>query len=128
MEKNARCNANAVWVPNRNALFIAAASAIAESENISAVIAGFNAEEARTFPDNSHDFLRAQNAALAFSTRGLVRVISPTIDMTKKEIAREFLRLGLDRNSIWPCYEGFDTPCGKCESCVRDDMAFKAAT
>ena len=51
--------AAAVWVPNRNGLFINVAACFAESLGADRVVVGFNAEEAETFPDNSKDFLHA---------------------------------------------------------------------
>lgn len=118
--------ARATWVPNRNGLFIAIAAALAEGLKLSSVVAGFNAEEAATFPDNSQAFLEASNASLGFSTLCRVKVISPTAPMSKAQIARQFLDLSLDPQLFWCCYEGDDKPCGRCESCSRTLRAFAA--
>ena len=45
--------AKAVWVPNRNGIFLNIAAGIAETNGYSFMYVGFNAEEAATFPDNS---------------------------------------------------------------------------
>ncbi|MBI4366512.1 MAG: 7-cyano-7-deazaguanine synthase, partial [Deltaproteobacteria bacterium] len=84
-----------------------------------AIVAGFNAEEARTFPDNSEAFVRRANAYLEFATRARPRIESPTIGMTKREIVRAARRLALPLAWCWPCYEGGEQWCGQCESCVR---------
>ena len=118
--------ARATWVPNRNGLFIAIAAALAEGLELSSVVAGFNAEEAATFPDNSQAFLDAANASLAFSTLHRIQVVSPTAPMTKARIAQRFLELGLDPELFWCCYEGGEKLCGRCESCSRTQRAFAA--
>lgn len=108
-----------VWVPARNAVFVAIGAAYAEALGADCVVAGFNREEAATFPDNSAAFLAAASAFLALGTRSGVRVASPTIDMDKAAIVAEAQALGFVAADFWSCYEGGDQPCGRCESCLR---------
>ena len=126
LDAGGEARARATWVPNRNGLFIAIAAALAEGLELSSVVAGFNAEEAAAFPDNSQAFLDAANASLGFSTLHRIRVVSPTAPMTKAEIARQFLDLSLDPQLFWCCYEGDEKLCGRCESCSRTLRAFAA--
>jgi len=119
--------AEAVWVPNRNGVLIAAAAAIAEGMGTDRIVTGFNAEEAESFPDNSAPFVEATNEALEYSTRNSVKLMSPTLHMTKGEIARQFILLELEPNAFWCCYEGGERLCGECESCARTIRAFKSA-
>ena len=114
-----RKSAAAVWVPNRNGVFIAAAAALAESMKASRIVVGFNREEAATFPDNSAQFLDAANRALRYSTANGVAVESPTLRWDKKRIVREAKRRGIGLEDVWPCYEGRRIWCRKCESCLR---------
>lgn len=114
-----RASAKAVWVPNRNGVFIAVGAALAERAGADAVLVGFNREEAATFPDNSRTFLRAATRALSYSTATRVRVISPTAGWDKARIVREARRRGIDLAGLWPCYEGGRTWCLRCESCRR---------
>jgi 7-cyano-7-deazaguanine synthase len=121
-----QASAAAVWVPNRNGVFINVAAAFAESLGCDAVVCGFNAEEGQTFPDNTPEFAAAASAALAYSTLNRVRVVSPTQDLTKVEIVALGLRLGAPLADVWSCYEPGPEPCGKCESCLRSARAMKA--
>ena len=126
LESGCRERARAVWVPNRNGLFVAIAASFAEGLGARYVIAGFNREEAETFPDNGIPFMDATEGALAFSTLNKVKILCPTRDMDKKAIAREFADLKLGPHSFWCCYEGGKTLCGRCESCARTIRAFEA--
>lgn len=115
--------AKAVWVPNRNALFINIAAAFAETLKYPYIITGFNREEARTFPDNSTGFVKAINKTLRFSTLSKVKVVSYTSKMTKPQIYKQGLRLNVPLDDTWSCYRGTRKPCGYCESCCRRKKA-----
>lgn len=112
-------SAQQVWVPNRNGVFVNTAAAIAEARGISWIVAGFNREEAVTFPDNGPHYVEAVNRALHYSTNGKVSLISPTQAMTKTEIVAWARENGVPLDAIWPCYEGGETWCRQCESCLR---------
>lgn len=118
--------AAAVWVPNRNGLFINMAAAIADDNGGGEIIVGFNLEEAATFPDNSRAFVKAADEFLAFSCREKVRVLAPLAELNKEEIVRRGLGLGVPMESIWSCYEGAAAMCGECESCQRLKRAYAA--
>lgn len=120
-------SAQSVWVPNRNGLFINAAASLLESKGGGDLILGFNKEEAETFPDNSSDFLDQAERALYYSTKNQVKLVSPTLKMTKDEIYSLGLDLGVDMEKVWPCYKSGDKPCGVCESCMRFYRAKKRA-
>jgi 7-cyano-7-deazaguanine synthase len=110
-----------VWVPARNAVFVAIAAAYAEALAADCVVAGFNREEAATFPDNSAEFLAAATRFLQTGTRTGVRVVSPTIGMDKPQIVAAARALGFAAGDFWSCYEGGAEPCRRCESCLRSD-------
>jgi len=112
-------SAKAVWVPNRNGVFIEIAAAHAESLGAARLITGFNKEEAVTFPDNSPAYVSAVNDALSYSTANGVKVVSFTGTLEKKGIVDLGRRLSAPLQDIWPCYEGGKRWCGECESCLR---------
>lgn len=119
--------AQAVWVPNRNGIFLNIAAGFAEGIGADHVIAGFNLEEAQTFPDNSEPFLEAVNQSLFFSTQNKIETRCYTIKMEKTKIVDLAKQLGVNLEEIWPCYFGGDAWCGECESCLRTQRAIKAA-
>ena len=65
------------------------------------VICGFNREESAIFPDNSSSFIKAVNSALSYSTRNHVFAKSFVQNMTKEDIVRQALLLGVNLDSLW---------------------------
>ena len=116
--------AKAVWVPNRNGIFLNIAAGIAESLKADIIIPGFNLEEASTFPDNSEIFMKALDSSFAFSTANKVRVHCYTVQLSKVEIVRAGMSLEVPFDMIWPCYFARSKWCGECESCQRAKRAF----
>ncbi len=122
--RTAKRTAAAVWVPNRNGVFLNIAAAVAEGLGAGLVVTGFDREEARTFPDNSEAFIRAANAAFRYSTANGVRVKSFVSALTKPQIVARGRAAGAPLGLVWSCYEGGVVPCGRCESCARSARAF----
>lgn len=120
-------SARAVWVPNRNGVLISIASAWAESLGATRVIVGFNAEEAKTFPDNTTRFVDASNRALSDSTANGVQVHAPTGEWSKAQIVQYAREKDWPLELVWSCYEDDDVPCEKCESCRRFERALDSA-
>lgn len=108
-----------VWVPARNAVFIAIAAAHAEALHCDTIICGFNAEEAATFPDNSPEFVRRCDAMLELATQNHPRLHAPTLDLTKREIAALGVEIGAPVHLTWSCYGSGPEHCWECPSCRR---------
>lgn len=119
--------AKAVWVPNRNGVFINIAASFAEEMDADIIVAGFNQEEAETFPDNSIEFVQAVNQSLSLSTLRKVQVMSFTQAMNKNEIVELGKQMSAPLHLLWSCYLEGDKMCGRCESCQRCIRAFKSA-
>ncbi|HBF12163.1 MAG TPA: 7-cyano-7-deazaguanine synthase QueC [Deltaproteobacteria bacterium] len=119
-------SAKAVWVPNRNGVFLNMAASFAENKGASWVVVGFNKEEAQSFPDNSEEFVSKANEFFKYSTLTKVKVVSPMGLKTKKEIVKWCLKQKVPLNLLWSCYRGGDKMCGECESCLRLKRALQA--
>jgi len=114
-----KSTASAVWVPDRNLIFISIAAAFAETMGADLVITGFNREEAKEFPDNSSAFVSLLNKTLKFSTLKHPKVISYTQDLDKQGIVKLAIKVGAPLHLVYSCYEGRKRMCDRCESCVR---------
>jgi 7-cyano-7-deazaguanine synthase len=120
-------SAKAVWVANRNGLFLNIAAAYAEALGQTEVFVGFNREEAATFPDNSAAFMEALNRSLSFSTMNQVKIASYTLDWDKPEIMAQAIDAKLPLDLVWSCYEAGPDRCWVCESCKRSERALLSA-
>lgn len=126
-ERVSEATAKAVWVPNRNGVFLNVAASFAESLKAQVIVPGFNREEAATFPDNSLDYIRSMRKSFSFSTANKVDIQCYTIAMSKIEIVDLGKKLLVPFEKIWPCYLAKELWCGECESCKRSKRAFLAA-
>lgn len=106
-----------VWVPNRNGLFLNIAAAFADTYNFTRILFGANAQEGKTFPDNTEEFREKINSAFEFSTLTKPKVYAPLINYTKDDIVKVALDKGIPLELVRSCYNKANKNCGKCESC-----------
>ena len=118
-------NSKAVWVPNRNGLFLNIAGAFADSFGFSNIIIGANKEEARNFPDNTKEFIERANKTFEFSTFVKPKVVAPLINLDKTEIVRIALENKIPLGKVSSCYDNTEKHCGECSSCVKLMTALK---
>jgi 7-cyano-7-deazaguanine synthase len=112
------------YVPARNTVFLSLALAWAETVQARAIVIGVNALDSSGYPDCRPEYLEAFERLAALATRAGVegsplRVLAPLLRLTKAEIIRHGLALGLDYGLTHSCYDpGLDgRPCGRCDSC-----------
>jgi 7-cyano-7-deazaguanine synthase len=129
------------YVPFRNAHILAAAVSWAEVLGAEAVYVGAVWEDSSGYPDCRPEFYRAFEEAARLGTRPetSLRVVTPLIDLSKAEIVRRGLQLGVPFEKTWSCYQAEDRACGGCESCrlrlrgfreagVTDPLPYRAST
>jgi len=122
------------YVPARNTIFLSLALAWAEVLEASDLVMGVNALDYSGYPDCRPEFIRAFESLATLATRagvegGRFRVHTPLIDLTKAEIIRRGLALGLDYGLTHSCYdpEPGGRPCARCDSCVLRARGFAEA-
>lgn len=116
------------YVPFRNGLFLSVAASIALSNGCEVIYYGAHSDDAagNAYPDCSSEFNDAINSAIHLGSGNQLRVIAPFVGMTKADVVRQGLALGVPYELTWSCYEGGEVPCGCCGTC-RDRMkAFEA--
>lgn len=114
-------------VPFRNAIMLAIAAGFAESKGASGVVIAAHAGDHAIYPDCREDFMQAMNAAMQSGTYAKVSLIRPFIHLNKAAIAKRGFQLGIDFSTTWSCYEGGDTHCGTCGTCVERRESFAVA-
>jgi 7-cyano-7-deazaguanine synthase len=117
------------YVPFRNAHLLAAAVSWGEVLGARALFVGAVWEDSSGYPDCRPEFYRAFEEAVRLGTRPgtSLRILTPVITMSKAEIVRQGLALGVPFGKTWSCYQGEDTACGACESCRLRLRGFREA-
>jgi 7-cyano-7-deazaguanine synthase len=122
------------YVPARNTIFLSLALGWAEVIDAHEIVIGVNALDYSGYPDCRPEFVRAFEALARVATRagvggGSLTVRTPLIDLSKAEIIRLGLSLGLDYAITHSCYdpEPDGAPCGRCDSCVLRAKGFSEA-
>jgi len=122
------------YVPARNTVFLSLALGWAEVLDARDIVIGVNALDYSGYPDCRPEFIHAfeQLASLA-TAKGVggarFRVHTPLIALTKAQIIRRGLDLGLDYGLTHSCYDPppDGRPCGRCDSCVLRAAGFAHA-
>jgi 7-cyano-7-deazaguanine synthase len=107
------------YVPFRNAHLLAAAVSWGEVIGARTLFVGAVWEDSSGYPDCRPEFYRAFEEAVRLGTRPetSLRIVTPVISMSKAEIVRQGLALGVPFAKTWSCYQAEGTACGACESC-----------
>ena len=114
------------YVPFRNGLFLSSAASIALSNGCEVIYYGAHSDDAagNAYPDCSSEFNEAINRAIYLGSGCELRVEAPFIGLTKAQVVKKGLELGVPYELTWSCYEGGVKPCGKCGTCIDRAAAF----
>jgi 7-cyano-7-deazaguanine synthase len=119
------------YVPARNTVFLSLAMAWAEVVGADAVVIGVNALDYSGYPDCRPEYLRAFEQVAALATRAGVeghalKILAPLLHLTKADIIRRGLSLGVDYGLTLSCYDPSPEgrPCGHCDSCLLRARGF----
>lgn len=115
------------WVPARNLVMLAMATAYAEANGFTHIALGANLEEAGAYPDNEPEFIDSFNRLLPFSVNSnvTVKVIAPLQNKMKHEIVAIGQQIHAPMDATWSCYEQGNLHCGKCGPCYMRRKAFE---
>ncbi len=125
----------ATYVPARNTILLGIALGYAETLGAFDLYFGANALDYAGYPDCRPEFLQAFEALANVATKASVenltrfRVHAPLLQLTKAQIVREGVRLGVDLGLTWSCYDPTPAgpPCGRCDACVLRAAGFAEA-
>jgi 7-cyano-7-deazaguanine synthase len=117
------------YVPFRNAHLLAAAASWGEVLGARAIFIGAVWEDSSGYPDCRPEFYRAFEEAVRLGTRPdtSLRIVTPLISLSKAEIVRRGLALGVPFEKTWSCYQAETEACGACESCRLRRRGFREA-
>ncbi|MFD4481495.1 7-cyano-7-deazaguanine synthase QueC [Streptomyces sp. NPDC058471] len=123
------------YVPARNTIFLSFALAYAETVNASDIFTGVTAVDYSGYPDCRPEYIDAYAKMANLATRAGVegtqqlKIHSPLMEMSKADIVREGLRLGVDYSITSSCYDPDEQgrACGHCETCLLRLKGFAEA-
>jgi 7-cyano-7-deazaguanine synthase len=123
------------YVPARNTIFLAMALGWAEVLHAADIFIGVNAVDYSGYPDCRPEYIESFTRLASLATKAGVegtasfRIHTPLIALSKAEIIRNGIALGVDFSSTVSCYRA--TPsgdaCGRCDSCRLRAEGFLAA-
>ncbi|HRS93172.1 MAG TPA: 7-cyano-7-deazaguanine synthase QueC [Methanolinea sp.] len=116
------------YVPFRNANLLSIATSYAESRNADAIFIGVQSQDYSGYPDCRPAFIEAFQKVIETGTRSgsRIRLMTPFISMSKKEILSLGLSLGVPYEHTWSCYQEKEVACGVCGACHFRRAAFDA--
>lgn len=122
------------YVPARNTIFLSFALAYAETVGARDIFIGVNALDYSGYPDCRPEYIAAFEGMANLATRAgvggrSITIHTPLIEMTKAEIVRAGLSLGVDYGLTSSCYDpdAKGRPCGRCDSCLLRLKGFAEA-
>ena len=123
-EKEEMADIPATYVPGRNTIFLAHAAAFAETIGARDIFIGVNAVDYSGYPDCRPEFIHAIETAFNLGTRAGVEgrsftIHTPLMTLSKAEIIRKGLTLGVDYAITHSCYDPDrqGRACGRCDAC-----------
>jgi 7-cyano-7-deazaguanine synthase len=123
------------YVPARNTVFLSLALAFAESSGAADLFIGVNAVDYSGYPDCRPEFIAAFEQVANLGTKAGVEgsskftIHTPLVNLTKAEIIRRGVELGVDYGLTHSCYDpdAAGTSCGRCDACQLRLAGFAAA-
>jgi len=114
------------YVPFRNANLLAIATSFAEACGADAIFIGVQALDYSGYPDCRPEFIDAFQKVIDLGTKDTTKItlFTPFIHMTKADILREGIKLGVPYEHTWSCYKNEGKACGTCGSCHFRKEAF----
>ncbi|HVB73194.1 MAG TPA: 7-cyano-7-deazaguanine synthase QueC [Ktedonobacteraceae bacterium] len=112
------------YVPARNTIFLSFALAYAEVSGSDSIFLGINAIDYSGYPDCRPEYLQAYEQMANLATKASVqdgrrvRIHAPLLRLSKADIIRKGVELGVPYHLTWSCYEGHELACGTCDSCL----------
>lgn len=120
-------NMRSTVVPFRNGIMLAVAAGLAESRNLGVVMLANHAGDHAIYPDCRPAFVEAMGAAIAAGTYADITLFCPYTGLTKGEICRRGVEMGVDYRRTYSCYRGGEHHCGTCGTCTERHEALAFA-
>lgn len=111
-------------VPFRNGIMLSIAAGLAESKDLGAIVLGNHFGDHAIYPDCRKNFIVPMKAAIQKGTYKQIKILTPFLKMTKKDIFKIGHDLKAPLEHTWSCYKGGQKHCGKCGACQERREGF----
>jgi len=117
------------YVPYRNGIFLSIAAAVAQKHEAQALFIGVVEEDSSGYPDCRESFIKSieKSINLGLKDGSSLKIVTPLIHLSKEEIVKKSLELGVKLEHTWSCYKNSKKACGVCDSCRLRLKGFKKA-
>jgi 7-cyano-7-deazaguanine synthase len=114
------------YVPFRNANLLSIATSFAEVKSAEAIYIGVQSLDYSGYPDCRPQFIEAFQRVIDLGTKDTTHITlkTPFIHMTKTDILKVGMKLGVPYEHTWSCYRNEGKACGTCGSCHFRQAAF----
>jgi len=120
-------NMRSTVVPFRNGIMLSVACGLAESRGLKRVLIANHGGDHAIYPDCRPEFVKAMDAAMTAGTYQGVQLAAPYTNITKGDIVKRGVALGIDYSKTYSCYRGKAQHCGRCGTCQERKEAFQEA-
>lgn len=120
-------NMKSTVVPFRNGIMLSIAAGLAENNSLQYIMLANHAGDHTIYPDCRPAFVEAMSQATKAGTWNGVELLTPYTNITKADIVRRGMKLGINYDETWSCYKGEEKPCGVCGTCREREEALRDA-
>ncbi|MFX0059709.1 MAG: 7-cyano-7-deazaguanine synthase QueC [Candidatus Hodarchaeota archaeon] len=122
-------NAPEGYIPQRNIMYYSIAAYFAEIYGCKWIIGGHIFEDTLTFSDTNVSFFESLERLIRLSKHENnnidIKILIPLAKLRKFEVLNLAKELKVPLELTWSCYNDFEEPCGRCQSCMRREDALK---
>ncbi len=116
------------YIPSKNLLFYSIAAHLAEYMHVRWIVGGHNRDDTLFFNDASKEYIDGINRLFkqGFMLNEPAEIVTPLADLSKVEVVRLALQLGVPLEHTWSCHRRVEKHCGRCHGCISRLEIFKS--
>ena len=117
------------YVPFRNTHLLSIGVSWAEVTGAKSIYYGAVGNDVAGYPDTTPEYVKTMNRLIRAGTKpgSGIKVLAPLIKLNKTQVVKKGIALRVPFEYTWSCYRSQKIACGKCDSCVLRQKAFKKA-
>ncbi|MCS6767876.1 MAG: 7-cyano-7-deazaguanine synthase [Candidatus Nitrosocaldus sp.] len=116
------------YIPSKNLLFYSIAAHLAEYMRVRWIVGGHNRDDTLFFTDTRREYIDGINRLFrqGFMLNEPAEIVTPLLDLSKVDVIRLALHLGVPLEHTWSCHTRAERHCGRCHGCRSRKDVFNA--